>query len=599
MKHTKYLSLLLALALVLGLLSARGSTAEPSAPAAEASEPAAQSAAEAPAAQEVPEAAQEAAPVAETPAEEASAEEASAMDAEEPAEEPEPEPEDPKDLDTLESEAMDVEFPLPLTENGESLSFWACYPPFVPNFIDYAEKQTYVEAEKATGVHLDVTGVNLMEANTVFNLMIASGEYNDIISGFGMQYAGGFDDAIEQDIIIDLSTYIPELAPNYNYLLENVDEIAKAAYTDEGHIGEFSYINDSNTAIRGGLVVRGDMLTDIGMERPTTYEEMEQVLIALRDEKGIEAPFWMNSTGILAELMAGYGITNGYYQVDGQVHYGFAEVAYRDYLTMLHNWYEEGLLYHDFMSGTTAQFPEDTMVNANQCGIFYESLNQFLGYDETTSGDDDFVINGMAYPSLEKGEITHFSSRSSTISLGQGYVITTDCDNPELAVQWCNYWFTREGSLLANYGVEGVSFEYVDGKPVFTDLVMNNPDGLALDIAISLYTSFNENAYIADNTKTDASYTEAQLDAIHTWQDSSDTAYVYAATAALTSEESDIYTNPNSDMQTYVEEMTLKFIVGDTDLSEYDAYISALEGMGLESCIAVKQSALDRYNEKG
>ena len=85
MKHTKYLSLLLALALVLGLLSACGSTAEPSAPAAEASELAVESAAEAPAEQE--ETSQEAAP-AEEPAPEELADEPS--EPEPPSEEERP-----------------------------------------------------------------------------------------------------------------------------------------------------------------------------------------------------------------------------------------------------------------------------------------------------------------------------------------------------------------------------------------------------------------------------------------------------------------------------------------------------------------------------
>ena len=596
MKHTKYLALLLVLGLLMGLMAGCGSAND----AAEAVSSAAENAAST--VEEAAEAAvstvEEAAEAVQETVEEAAEDSAEEAAEEEPAEEPEPEVE--KDLDTVEAEAMDVEFPLPLTDSGESLSFWVCYPPFVPNFIEYSEKQTYVEAEKATGVHMDITGISLFDGNTAFNLMVASGDYNDIISGFGQQYTGGFDDAIEQDILVDIAPLLADNAPNYNYLLENWPEIAKACYTDEGHIGEFSYINDSNTAIRGGQVIRGDMLKDVGMEAPTTYEEMEQVLIAFRDQLGIEAPYWINSSGLLAEQMAGYGITGGYYQVDGEVQYGYVQDAFKDYLTQLHDWYQEGLLYHDFMSTpSNQQFPDDDMVNANQCGIFYESLNQFLGYDEVTSGDPDFVINGLAYQSLEKGEITHFSSVSNTVSLGQGYAITTDCDNPELAAQWCNFWFTRQGSLLANYGVEGVSFEYVNGKPVFTDLITNNPDGLAYDIAISLYTNFNENAYIGDNTKTDSSYTDAQLDAIHTWSGSSDTAYVYSAFASLNTEESDIYSSANTDMETYVQEMALKFIVGDTDLSEFDTFRSNLENMGLADCIAVKQAALDRYNARG
>lgn len=506
-----------------------------------------------------------------------------------------------KDLETIEAEAMDLPVELPLTTTGESLSFWIAYPPFLTNFININDKQVYTTLEEVTGVHLNIDGCSLIDGSTVFNLMVASGDYDDIISGFGMQYAGSFDEAIDQEILVDIAPYLTEYAPNYNYLLENCDDIGKACYTDEGHIGEFSYINDSHTAIRGGLVLRGDMLREVGLESPTTYAEMENVLVAFRDQLGLEAPYWSNSSGILAELMAGYGITTGYYQVDGEVRYGYAQDEFLDYLTMMNKWYNEGLLYHDFISVTAnQQFPDDSMVNANQCGIFYESLNQFLGYDSTTSGAPDFQISGMAYPALNKGDTTHFSSVTGTVNTGTGFAISTGCDNVELATQWCNYWFTRDGSLLANYGVEGVSFEYNDeGKPQFTDLVTNNPDGLVYDIAVSIYTSFNENAYIADNTKTDANYTEDQLQAIETWSSGADTQWVYSPYASLTAEESDAYNNANSELETYVAEMALKFIVGETPLSEFDAFRETLDNMGLQTCIEAKQSALDRYNNRG
>lgn len=580
----KFVAWLLALSMILALAACGGEKEPASASTASVPEETAQ------APEQEPE--QEAEPAPEAPA----AEESSALEEASVEEEPVE-----KDLETIESEAMDIEVPLPLTETGESLSFWIAYPPFLTNYIDINDKQVYTTLEKVTGVHLNIDGCSLIDGSTVFNLMVASGDYDDIISGFGMQYSGSFDEAIEQEILTDIAPYLAEYAPNYNYLLENSDEISKACYTDEGHIGEFSYINDAHAAIRGGLVLRGDMLKDVGMEAPTTYEEMENVLIAFRDQLGLDAPYWSNSTGLLAELMAGYGITTGYYQVDGEVRYGYAQDEFLDYLTMMNRWYTEGLLYHDFISvASNQQFPDDSMVNANQCGIFYESLNQFLGYDSTTSGDADFQISGMAYPALNKGDATHFSSVSGTVSSGSGFAISTGCDNVELAVQWCNYWYTRDGSLLANYGVEGVSFEYDDnGKPQFTDLITNNPDGLVYDIAVSLYTSFNENAYIADNTKTDANYTEDQLVAIETWSSNADTEWVYSPYASLTADESDAYNNANSEIETYVAEMALKFIVGETPLTEFDAFRSTLNDMGLETCLVAKQSALDRYNSRG
>ena len=43
-----------------------------------------------------------------------------------------------------------------------------------------------------------------------------------------------------------------------------------------------------------------------------------------------------------------------------------------------------------------------------------------------------------------------------------------------------NYGYTEAGNLLMYYGIEGISYEMVDGYPYFTDFVKNNPDGTLL-----------------------------------------------------------------------------------------------------------------------
>ena len=45
--------------------------------------------------------------------------------------------------------------------------------------------------------------------------------------------------------------------------------------------------------------------------------------------------------------------------------------------------------------------------------------------------------------------------------------------------------------------------------------------------------------------------------------------------------------------------MTLKFIVGEVPLTEFETFRETLDGMGLQTCIDAKQSALDRYNSRG
>ena len=44
--------------------------------------------------------------------------------------------------------------------------------------------------------------------------------------------------------------------------------------------------------------------------------------------------------------------------------------------------------------------------------------------------------------------------------------------------------------------------------------------------------------------------------------------------------------------------MRIKFIMGETSLDEFDAYVQQIEAMGLEDVLAIQQAALDRYNAR-
>src|SRR5690606_21088359 len=60
------------------------------------------------------------------------------------------------------------------------------------------------------------------------------------------------------------------------------------------------------------------------------------------------------------------------------------------------------------------------------------------------------------------------------------YGISKDAKNPEIVIKWLDYIYaSEEGSRLLQYGVEGLSYEMVNGEPEFTDFVKNNPDGLS------------------------------------------------------------------------------------------------------------------------
>ena len=427
--------------------------------------------------------------------------------------------------------------------------------------------------------------------------MVASGDYTDIIYSFGSNYSGSIEGAVEDEIITDLGPYLEEYAPDYmNYILTD-EEVALAVHTDAGYVPAFASIGDENVSVNGGQIIRTDFLDAIGKEMPTTYDELEDVLTGFKNELNIPSPYWSNPAGYVVEMTAGYGIYPGFYVEDSQVKYGFYEEGYFDYLTMMNRWYETGLLYADFAAQQNLQqFPDSSLVTNNQVGVWFNSLNEMTAYTPETATDPNFAITGMPILTREKGETTHFCTAFSRVSVNTGNFISTNCSDLELAMAWCNYWYTDAGTLLANYGIEGKSYEMVDGKPQFTDLVTNNPD-MAFDIAISVYCEFNGGGYYVLNEKTDSNYSEVQLAARKNWLENSDGANVYPSYAALNAEESAIYGAKIGDVDTYVEEMTLKYITGAEPLTDesFQTYQATLDGFGMQDCIQVYQNAYDRY----
>ena len=564
----KTLAVLLAVSMLLTLAACGGQAA--SAPAA-ASEPETASAQEE-APQEELAAPQEAEASAELPAPDP-AEEASAAEPE-----PEPEPEGPPALE------------LPLADHDVTLSAFWSYPPWLTNFIEAQDKPTFVALSEATGVDLEIVGVSLFNASEQFALMVASSDYTDIVADFGMQYTGTYDQAVEDEIIFDLKGIIDGHCPNYYGIIHSDDSIYKAVVTNNGNIPAFLTINDENVYIRGGYWINTDMLAQIGADMPETYDQWHDVLVSFRDQLGADGALWIDSYATSADLTSGYGVKADFYQEDGQVKFGFLEDGMKEYLTMMNEWYADGLIYHDFYSQMAgADKPDPSLVDGGTSGIWHNAANSFGEYSVASSA--------ISQPVLKVGDVNHFSERSDRVQAGSDWTITTACENPEIAAMMLDYLYSEEGIMLTNYGIEGVSYELVNGEPVYTELLTNNPD-MSFNQALAIYALFNTAGIYNVNTRMDVTYSEEQIASREIWAAHNDTANNYPNAASMTIEESEKFYGTYNDIDTYIDENLLSFIIGTTPLSEFDSFKETLISMGIEDCIAIKQDALDRYNAR-
>lgn len=500
----------------------------------------------------------------------------------------------------------DMTISMPLTEDEVTFTLWH---DFVPLLADYMEGMqdnlAYATMEEISGVHMEFTNVSKDSAAQAVALLVASGDYPNIWNGFAGYYGQGIDTAIESDIIYDLAQY-KELMPNYFSIVDGDQQYSKETYTDEGAMG-LAYCLNSKWVVESGLVVRQDWLDALNLEAPVTYDDFTSVLTAMHDAYG--AYVWTSYLGddITKSFSSGFGVTafnlgsDTYFeQIDGEVRFSPLEPGYLDYVTLMNQWFNAGILYPDFVSGTGTTTCDPSLMGNGTISMVSCPAG-FIEQFYAVASDENFELAAVARPVQKEGDVVHQGSAAQMTSTN-GFSIATSIsdtdENFDILLKWLDYWYTEDGSNLANYGVEGESYTVENGEVQFTELMTNNPDGLAFNLCMNRYVLF-VGSFVNDNMRTAINYNEKQAECVEFWTNNTgDGAYVYPKAVSLTAEETDAFSSAYNDIATYVESQTLGFITGSVPLSEYDSFCDTIRSMGIDDLIDIYQTVLDRYNAR-
>lgn len=490
---------------------------------------------------------------------------------------------------------------LPIVTQPFTVTIWAPNGDAIQKTMKtLSESEYYKELEKRTGVHVEFIHPPIGQQNDSFNLMVSSGNYPDIIElihPYGYMFPGGYDKAIEDGVILKLNDLIDQYAPNYKKVLNSTDTIRKESTTDAGNIPGFQSIStDGAQPPWMGMVVRKDWLDDLGLSTPVTYDDWYKMLIAFRDQKKAEAPMMLHFDGFdsMNVFEGGYGIMPTFYQVDGKAKYGPLEPGYKEYISMLSKWYAEGLIDKDF--ATKQDFiPSSDFTASDKTGAFYCMYIDFAGL-KAKATNANYKIVAVPTPVLKAGDKLHVRETNTQSSI-VNWVITKACKDPITVVKWLDYGFTKEGDILASYGFEGKTFEYgADGKPAFTPFIYKNPDGLSLNEAYTKWAK-SGGACIYHWDREWAGLPQDSLDAVKIWEKDNDGAYKMPPTT-LTADEGAEYSKIMGDIETYRNEMVVKFILGTEPLTNYDSFVEQIKMMNIDRAIALQQAALDRFNSR-
>ena len=505
----------------------------------------------------------------------------------------------------------------PLTEETVTLTYWYPNAGSMAELADFNDSYFFKWYEELTNVHIDFIVPAAGSEAEAFQLLFASDSMPDMVYSYPNQttysYRAGQDKAIEDGYFIDIAEYL-DYAPNYLSWLANNDDLRKASYSDTGKLygmwGVWSGMDSEHTYADYGLAIRQDFLDKVGMEVPTTYSEWEAVLTAFKDELGIQAPLYTSKFGIdQGEMMAGYDTAPYWYQRDGVIQYGPMDDGYRDYLVMMHDWYEKGLLDPDFAtrssSGVTA---DNDMILNDKVGALTDYGTR-LGDTYVSRGatNTDFNLVGAPQPTKDPDDPTYVEPayRDNTYTMmvsGVCNSVSADSENIELAVRWLDGFYAEEIALNANYGTEeyeGTVWHNDDttstGRIIDYDYRYSNPDGKSSGMILVEYSAKNPPVRY-EGMQVECS-PQVKKDGYEIWK-------LYEPVNAVptritpTSEEGTEFASLYTDIETYVQECNVKFIMGQMSLDDYDSYRDTLTQMGIDRCIELRQAALDRYNAR-
>jgi len=343
------------------------------------------------------------------------------------------------------------------------------------------EWSSWIAAQEETGVRLE--GV----ANPLFTTPLEEFNLQAVVGFPAHLYAGSFRNQFMefgmQGAFIPLNDLLPVYAPTFYDLMTRFPELRAAITAPDGNIYHLPGMNDVLEDIASGrnYWIRQDWLDILGLDAPDTIEELEQVLIAFRDEMpahtgndvvfpiigsdmsnllNMLVPFWGGRT---AGSELGSRIVPA---ADGSTLYNpWLTEEFRTAIENISRWYQEGLIdYQIFTRG--GGFRQE---------LFASNQGAFTYHFPLSTGDFNHIIReihpefslvAIIPPLNVNGE--RISEHQRPLTNFNGWGISHNNPNPERTLQFIDFFYTRRGRDLQSFGTEGITFEYdAGGNPVF------------------------------------------------------------------------------------------------------------------------------------
>jgi len=467
-----------------------------------------------------------------------------------------------------------------------------------------------VEARKLTNIHLkDATiGANARtDENSgkteALNLMMASGNIPDIVGSSRIKdFVNKYG---PEGAFIPLNDLIAEHAPNLQAFFKKKPDVASALKAADGNMYYIPYLPDGKYG--RAYFMRTDWLKKLNLKAPETVEELEKVLIAFRDGdpnangKKDEIPFFARQWPELIRLVtlwdgrsSGSDTYHDFMVNDGKLEHPYAGEGYREGIKNLARWYKEKLI--DAEIFTRGSSSREYLLSENLGGMTHDWFASTSGYNTSLKEKvPGFEFKAIAPPASVSGKRIEEHRRIPIKP--DGWAMGHTNKHPVETIKYFDFWFSEKGRRLSNFGVEGTHYNMIDGKPTFTDAILNS------DVPVNnfLYTigaQLQGRGYYQDYRYEEQWSNKFALEGIALY-DQGDYLIDQFLGVAFNKEEQKVYDKYWASIRDYMLERQQAWVLGTGDVEkDWDGYISQINKMGYEKVVAAMQSAYKRQYGK-
>ncbi|MDO4259598.1 MAG: ABC transporter substrate-binding protein [Actinomycetaceae bacterium] len=488
----------------------------------------------------------------------------------------------------------------PIVEKKLTLTFGGTKSALAP---DYATMDLVKQWETETNIA--ITWENLPEQvyQEKKNLLLASGDMPDALFNSGLSDAELVDFGTN-GTLLPLEDLIKEHAPTLSALLEQRPDIRAAITSSDGHIYSLPSVEELGILpYPNFLYINKAWLDKLGLPVPTTIDEYHNALVAFatKDPNGNgkkdEIPLSFRPDSFcgnpwdLITALGGQPENNDHrIVVDGKVQFTANTDAYKAGVKGLGEWYKEGIIDPESFSqddvAYLAKGKSDTPILGS---FFWWELKEMVG----DARMKDYVLLGVLKG--KDGKQRASVTRNQEINRG-AMVLTRANKYPAATIRWADRFYDPVMSAQTSWGPIGVTLE-------------KDPNtGLLVQIPAPEGTSEGERRQLVApggpkvTTKEHFETVVAPEPRAKERQDQVEKFYrPFAANDAyppvlLSNEELDKVTLPTTDINTLVKEKFATWVVNGTIDSEWQAYTTQLDTLGVADITQVYQQAYDRFH---